>query len=174
MTRKILITLLVVLLAGGGAAFAEFGSGNLLSFTTDENGDNDDQFAVADPILDDENGDNGEGENGDEENGDEENGDEENGDEENGDENESDLEEDNGDSRSAVAVAVHEALSGDPDIVPGSEGFGAAVSERARDKEIHLGEIVSAAAREANGSAAKGNSGGNAGKSNGNGNGKPK
>ncbi len=40
----------------------------------------------------------------------------------------------------------------DEDLTPGDEGFGQAVAERAKDKDINLGQEVSAAARNANGS----------------------
>ncbi|MFO8061098.1 MAG: hypothetical protein R6U70_10655 [Bacillota bacterium] len=69
--------------------------------------------------------------------------------------------------RSEVARAVHRALTGQDGLWPGDEGFGHAVSVRAR--ECHLGSIVSQAAREANGSSDKGN-----GKSNGKAKGKDK
>ena len=71
--------------------------------------------------------------------------------------------------RSEVATAVHTALSGDPDLGPGDEGFGQAVAERAR--EGGLGEMVSEAARQANGSInanGKGKSGDKPGKAVGN------
>ena len=60
-------------------------------------------------------------------------------------------EDDHGEERSDVAKAVHEALSGDEGITPhdGRE-FGEAVSGRARDDEINLGKEVSEAARNAN------------------------
>ena len=60
--------------------------------------------------------------------------------------------ENNDEERSPVAVAVHEALSGDPDITPEDEdAFGKAVSERARTMGAELGRTVSNAARGAAG-----------------------
>lgn len=57
------------------------------------------------------------------------------------------------DCRSETAKRVHEALTdgavddaGEP-IVPGHPDFGATVSERAKDPEVHLGREVSEAAR---------------------------
>ncbi|MGM0689310.1 MAG: hypothetical protein ACQESO_06985 [Bacillota bacterium] len=59
-----------------------------------------------------------------------------------------DNDENNDEERSPVAEAVHEALSGDPDITPeDEEAFGEAVSERARTMGAELGRIVSEAAR---------------------------
>ncbi len=65
---------------------------------------------------------------------------EENGDDENGD-----------DERSETAKRVHEALTGGDELKPGDEGFGEAVSQRARNPEVDLGDEVSKAARGENG-----------------------
>jgi hypothetical protein len=56
--------------------------------------------------------------------------------------------------RSEVATAVHEALTGGLDLEPGDPGFGAAVSNNARDGGN--GHAASSAARGANGSAERG------------------
>jgi hypothetical protein len=55
--------------------------------------------------------------------------------------------------RSAVARAVHEALTGGLDLEPGDPGFGAAVSNNARNGGN--GHAASSAARGANGSAGR-------------------
>ena len=55
------------------------------------------------------------------------------------------LEEDGEDGRSDTARRVHEALTGDDEIVPGHPDFGPTVSERARSGQ--LGGLVSRAAR---------------------------
>ncbi len=129
MSKKAIVAVLVILLAGGGIAFADYSP--QAGF-----------FGLTTANVEDKNGDTGNNGIASEEN----NGDEENGnDVENGG--------DNGDQMSDVAKAVHEALSGDSEIGPGHEKFGEKVSERARDEDIHLGEEVSSAAREANNSA---------------------
>jgi hypothetical protein len=145
MNKKVFILALVILLIIGGVAFADQTDG---FFTTDaENGDNE------------ENGENGN--NDDNSENLEEN-------DENGDEN-GDPDDEEADERSEVAKAVHSVLTGDADLEPGDEGFGQAVSERAKDPDIHLGQEVSQAARAANGSLDKSN--GNNGNSGNNGNG---
>ncbi len=75
------------------------------------------------------------------------------------------------DNRSDIAKAVHDALTGDEDIKPGDEDFGQAVSERAKDQKVDLGQEVSKAARNANDSAGTGSNGspGNSGNAGGGG-----
>jgi hypothetical protein len=132
MNKKILIALLVVLLAGGGMAFAQSGLGSgLLGLDTP-------------PVIEDEDDGRKFGEEVSElareidpDNLTEENLEAEN--EENGE-----------DERSEVAEAVLEVLGGE--LSPGDEGFGNAVADQAREDGRALGEDVSNAAREANGS----------------------
>ena len=70
-----------------------------------------------------------------------------------------------------MADAVHGALTGTDDLRPGDDGFGQAVSQRARELG-GLGSVVSRAARTANGSMERDGNGGNGGgNDNGNGNG---
>ncbi|MDW7739332.1 MAG: hypothetical protein SCJ97_04655 [Bacillota bacterium] len=162
MNKKVFILALVILLIIGGVAFADQTDG---LFTSDaENGDD---------VGNGENDENGNGDDGDDNgntNGDNEEGSDENGEneDENGDEN-GDPDDEEADERSEVAKAVHSVLTGDADLEPGDEGFGQAVSERAKDPDIHLGQEVSQAARAANGSLDKSN--GNNGNSGNNGNG---
>ena len=63
----------------------------------------------------------------------------------------------NEEERSPVADAVLEVLGGDKS--PGDEGFGENVSTQAQEDGKQLGKDVSDAAREANGSAGRGNNG---------------
>jgi len=96
MKKSIIIALALILLAGSGIAFAEYGSGIKflnLNVATEE------------------------------------------------------MEEENNDERSNVSAAVHVYLSGDENIMPGDEGFGPAVAERARTMRAEFGRIVSEAAR---------------------------
>ncbi len=129
MSKKAIVAVLVILLAGGGIAFADYSpQAGLFGLTTasveDENVGNDDTNTDVVTDADDDTDSN-----------------------------------DNGDQMSEVAKAVHEALSGDSEIGPGHEEFGEKVSEQARDKDndTHLEEEVSAAARKANGSYEKEN-----------------
>jgi len=180
MSKTIIIALLIVSLVGGGAVFAEYSpSAKFLGLNSDtgENGqekeneaedEDEERSATAEAVHDALSG--GEASPEDEgsfgeivserardeeidlgmevsqaarENNEEYDEDESENTDENGNED---------DERSDVAKAVHEALSGDPEITPESDNFGEKVSDRARDSEIKLGKEVSKAAREANGS----------------------
>ncbi len=80
-----------------------------------------------------------------------------------------------GNKRSDVAEAVHEELTGGKYTPEGGSDFGQAAADRARDKDIDLGEEVSEAAKEVNNtrssdntpdkSSPPGSSGGNPGNS---------
>ena len=180
MSKSLIIGLLVVLLAGGGMAFAQYGSGYGLPGVRAELEADVDEMVTVFEIEESEEltaNDTGSEENGDD-NNDDENGDntsDGNDSDEDGEDTSNDTDssengtDDEDDQRSEVATAVLEALSGDSGLMPGDEGFGQAVAEKAR--EGGLGEIVSQAAREANGSInanGKGNSGDKPGKAVGN------
>ena len=146
MSKKIMILLLVMFLAGGGIAFAQYGPGTgLLGLVTtppeiegEEDGQDfgEDVSELARDIKwnvilpeqaqeknsdEDENGENGENE------------------------------------KSEVAKAVHKVLGGGEVTPEDGEAFGKAVSELAREDGKALGQAVSEAARGANGSAGAGN-----------------
>jgi len=137
MSKKVLIALLILLLAGGGIAFAQSGMvSELLGLDIPpviEDEDDGREFGKEVSALAREN----------------------NPDlpeETLGSENE---EKDEEVERSEVAEAVHEVLGGG-ELSPGDEGFGEAVSEQAREDGRALGQAVSEAARGANDSMGKG------------------
>ncbi len=163
MSKPILIAFLVILLAGSGVVFANTElPGDLAGFYS--------QFvevepAEEEPVVETK----GEEPEGEEPEGEEPEGEEPEGEEPEGKEPEG---EEPGDNKSDVAKAVHDALTGeDNDLKPGDEGFGQAVADRAKDPDVHLGQEVSGAARNANGSAGTGSNGspGNSGSAGGGG-----
>ena len=107
MRKKIIIALLIMLLAGSGAVYAEFGPQlSLLNIEGyEDNSDNNDEDLLNEEF-----------------------------------------------ERSDTAKAVHEALTGGQELIPGDEGFGEAVSENARTGGAEFGQSVSEAARNGNGS----------------------
>ena len=147
MSKKIMILLLVMFLAGGGIAFAQYGPGTeFLGLGTPppeiegEEGGRDFGEEVSklareihrNVILPEQAQGNDNGKNENDENG------------------------DNGeDKRSEVAKAVHKVLGGEVSPENG-EAFGKAVSEQAKADGQALGQAVSEAARGANGSAGAG------------------
>ncbi len=154
--KTILITLLALMVIGGGVVYADAQTGFIGLYSEEAENDEEDiagnpeddiseQVDVEEDVAADE-----------EENGlDDEDGIEE----ENGTDDEDGVEEDleeideDEDKRSDVAKEVHRALTADPDdpddegLKPGDEGFGQSVAENARSGGADFGQRVAGAAR---------------------------
>lgn len=171
--KTILITLLALMVIGGGVVYADAQTGFIGLYSEEAENDEEDiagnpeddiseQVDVEEDVAADEEENGLDDEDGIEEDVvEEENGlDDEDGiEEENGTDDEDGVEEDleeideDEDKRSDVAKEVHRALTADPDdpddegLKPGDEGFGQSVAENARSGGADFGQRVAGAAR---------------------------